>query len=80
MKKEVLTLIIIYFFLSCKSKDGECFIIYDKTQIDDSYFFLWERKLDWNNGIDDFQPTVNQIKIPYNIYSSFDIGDEFCRE
>ena len=38
------------------------------------------KELDWNNGIDDFQATVNQIKIPYNIYSSFDIGDEFCRE
>ena len=80
MNKRVLSLISVCFFLSCKSKDGECFIIYDKRQIDDSYFFLWERELDWNNGVDDFQSRVNQLKIPYDIYSSFDIGDEFCRE
>ena len=83
MNKVVLILISVYFFLSCKSKDGECFIIYDKRQIEDSYFFLWERELDFNNnnnGVNEFQSLVNQLKIPYEVYSRFGVGDEFCRE
>ena len=73
-------LISILFLFSCRSKEGECLIIYDKRQIEESYFFLWERELDWNNGVDDFQSRVNQLKVLYDIYSRFSIGDEFCRE
>ena len=81
MKKGAIIFLGILFLFSCKSKDGECFIINEKRQIEGSYFFLWERELNFNNnGVDNFQSLVDQLKVPYDIYASFGVGDEFCRE
>ena len=80
MKKRVIAFAVLLIFISCKSVDGECFIVYEKRQIEENYFFLWEREMEWNNETDNFQVSVNQLKVPYDVYTRFDVGDEFCRD
>ena len=36
--------------------------------------------MEWNNETDNFQVSVNQLKVPYDVYTRFDVGDEFCRD